>query len=343
MTRPRARRRLLLATAAAAAALVLVASTLVLASGGANGQPARASHKPKPTPSPTVRSTATPLPTASPAPTPSAAPTQTPPPLPSFSHVFVILMENEESTSIIGNSAAPYINGLATQYGYTTNYTAVSHPSEPNYLALWSGSTQGVTDDGVYNFSGGTTIADQLEAAGMSWHVAAQNVPVTSCYTGATAANGPDGTGTYARKHEPAISWTSVSGNAARCARITDFSHFDPALGQLWFIAPNLCNDMHDCSIATGDTFLKGWLPTILNSSAFTNGGAVFLTWDEGSTSTGGGGKVATVVISPLAKNGFSSATSHTHYSLLRTIETAWGLGCIANTCAANDLREFFK
>ena len=262
--------------------------------------------------------------------------------MPNFGHVFVILMENEEATSIIGNSSAPYINSLATQYGYTTNDTAVAHPSEPNYLALWSGSTQGVTDDGIYNFSSGTTLGDQIDAAGKSWHVAAQNVPVTSCYTGATASGGPDGTGTYARKHEPAISWTSVSGNATQCARITDFSHFDPNLGNFWFIAPNLCNDMHDCSIATGDSFLKGWLPTILNSAAFANG-VVLLTWDEGSTNTGGGGKVVTVVISPLAKNGFTSSTAHTHYSLLHTIENAWGLPCLANACSANDLREFFR
>ncbi|HEX8025196.1 MAG TPA: alkaline phosphatase family protein [Candidatus Limnocylindrales bacterium] len=337
MTRPRARRRFALAVAAAIGALALVATSFVLAMPGSDLHAARPTHKPRPTPSPTA------VPTATAAPTPTAAPTATPPPVPNFGHVFVILMENEESTSIIGNSSAPYINGLATQYGYTTNYTAVSHPSEPNYLALWSGSTQGVTDDGVYNFATGTTLADQIESAGKSWHVAAQNLPVTSCYAGATASGGPDGTGTYARKHEPAISWTSVSGNSTRClAHITDFSHFDPNLGNFWFIVPNLCNDMHDCSIATGDTFLKSWLPTILNSAAFTNG-VVFLTWDEGSTSTGGGGQVATVVISPLAKTGFSSATAHTHYSLLRTIENGWGLPCLANACSANDLREFFK
>jgi len=330
-----ASRSLVLSVAAAVAALVLFATSLAFASPSPSAPSARPTHKPKPTPTATLRPT--------PAPTPTSAPTPTPSPVPAFTHVFVILMENEESTSIIGNASAPYINGLATQYGWASNYTAVAHPSEPNYLALWSGSTQGVTDDAVYDFSGGTTLADQLEAAGKSWHVAAQNVPVTSCYTGATASNGPDGTGTYARKHEPAISWTSVSGNATRCSRITDFSHFDPTIGSFWFIVPNLCNDMHDCSIATGDTFLKNWMPTILNSPAFTNGGVIFLTWDEGSTATGGGGKVATVVISPLAKNGFSSATSHSHYSLLWTIQSSFGLACLANTCQANDLREFFK
>jgi hypothetical protein len=295
--------------------------------------PNRPTHRPKPTA--TVKPTVVPTPTTAPTTAPSN------PPLPAFGHVYVIVMENEESTSIIGNSAAPYINSLAAQYGLATNYTGVAHPSEPNYLAMWSGSTQGVTDDAVYNFGTGTTLADQVEASGRSWHVAAQNVP-PGCYTGATASGGADGAGTYARKHEPAISWTSVSGNPGRCASITDFSHFDPAVGNLWFIVPNLCNDMHDCSIATGDTFLKNFMPRILTSPAFANG-VIYLTFDEGTTTTGGGGKVATLVISPLAKTGFTSATAHSHYSLLRTIETGWGLPCLANACSANDLREFFR
>jgi hypothetical protein len=320
---------------ALAALPVLAASQGADGGASANGPAAPAAHpthKPKPT--------ATPMPTATPTPTPTPTTSPAPSTLPNFAHVFVILMENEEATAIIGNSAAPYINGLANQYGLASSYTAVGHPSEPNYLALWSGSTQAVTDDGVYNFATGSTLADQIEASGRSWHVAAQNVPL-GCYAGATASNGPDGTGTYARKHEPAISWTSVSGNPARCAGITDFSHFDPTVGSFWFIVPNLCNDMHDCSIATGDAFLRGFMPKILTSSAFANS-VVFLTWDEGTTATGGGGKVATIVISPLGKPAFVSSTSHSHYSLVHTIENAWGLPCLANACSANDLREFF-
>jgi phosphatidylinositol-3-phosphatase len=207
-------------------------------------------------------------------------------------------------------------------------------------LALWSGSTQGVTDDGIYNLPG-NNLVDELEAKGKSWQVFAQNVPL-NCYTGATASGGEDGSGTYARKHEPAVSFTDTSGNAARCAKITDFSHFDPAAADYELIVPNLCNDMHDCSVAVGDSFLKGFIPTILNSAAWQQGGVLFLTWDEGSTSTNGGGKVATVVIAPTVPAGYTSSTAHNHYSLLHTIETAWGLGCLNNSCTANDLREFF-
>lgn len=276
------------------------------------------------------------------APTPSPRPTPTGGGLARLKHVFVVVMENEEASSIIGNPAAPYINNLAATHGLATDYTAVAHPSEPNYLALWSGSTQGVTDDGIYNFSAGVTLGDQIEASGRAWHVAAQNVP-QSCYTGATASGGEDGSGTYARKHEPAISWTSVARNPTRCANIVDFTQFDPDLGNYWFIVPNLCNDMHDCSIATGDAFLARFLPKILASAAYADGGLIVLTWDEGSSRTGGGGKVATIVLSPLGKAGFSSAITHSHYSVVRTIEDAWSMPCLAHACGANNLSEFFR
>jgi phosphatidylinositol-3-phosphatase len=318
------------------AAFLLSAGSKGAGGGATSTGPGATGTQPTLTPKPT--STLASTSTATPTPSPTTSPAPSTPP--NFDHVFVILMENEEATAIVGNSAAPYINGLANQYGLASNYTAVGHPSEPNYLALWSGSTQGVTDDGVYNFATGTTLADQIEASGRTWHVAAQNVPL-GCYTGATASNGADGTGTYARKHEPAISWTSVSGNPTRCANITDFSHFDPTVGNFWFIVPNLCSDMHDCSIATGDSFLRDFMPKILTSNAFANS-VVFLTWDEGTTATGGGGKVATIVMSPLGKPAFVSSTSHSHNSLVHTVENAWGMPCLANACSANDLREFF-
>ena len=248
-------------------------------------------------------------------------------------------MENQGYGSIVGNSAAPFINGLITRYGLATAYDAVTHPSEPNYLALLSGSTQGVTDDGVYNF-GGPNLADQLDARGRSWRVFAQNVPL-GCYSGSVASGGEDAPGTYARKHEPAISFSDISRDPGRCARISDFRHFDPAAANFELIVPNMCNDMHDCSIATGDAFLASFVPRITASSAFADS-VLFITWDEGSGSQGGGGRVATLVVSPFVRPGTTSATPHDHYSLLRTIEDAWGLGCLNLACRANDLREFF-
>jgi acid phosphatase len=298
-------------------------------------------------PSPTDTSVPTSTPRASVAPSATPKATGTPKPtattaagVPAFRHVYLVIMENEEAKGIVGNAKAPYINSLIAKYGLATNYTAVAHPSEPNYIALFSGSTHGVTDDGIYNLAG-KNLADQLEAKGRDWRVYEQNLPDAPCFTGGTSTGGPDGPGEYARKHNPAISFTDISGNAARCAKIQNFSHMDLAAADFELIVPNLANDMHDTSVAFGDSYLKGFLPTIINSPAMA-GSVLFLTWDEGSSGTGGGGKVATVVIGPGIPAGFTSGTAYTHYSLLRTIQDAWGLGCLASTCSANNMGAFW-
>lgn len=261
--------------------------------------------------------------------------------LTAIGHVYTIVMENHEQSAILGGSAAPYIAGLARTYARAGVYSAVGHPSQPNYLAMFSGSTQGVTDDANHDIAGASTIADQIEASGRTWHVAAQNVP-PGCFTGSSASGGADGPGTYARKHEPAISFTQIARDPTRCASITDFAHFDPELGDYWFIAPNLCNDMHDCSIATGDAFLAGFVPRILGSAAFRKDGVLFLTFDEGSTATGGGGDVVMLVIAANGRRGFVSSTPYDHYAYLRTIEDAWSLPCLALACSATAMGDFF-
>jgi hypothetical protein len=263
--------------------------------------------------------------------------------VPAFSHIYVIVMENHEYGSIVGNSKAPYINALINRYGLAKNYTAVAHPSEPNYFALWAGTTFGIQDDGIHNLAA-RNVGDQLVAHGRTWHVYAQDVP-SVCSTVASASGAIDlvgAAGTYVRRHEPAISFTDISRYPARCARITRLSTFSPTAASLELIIPNLTNDMHDGSIAQGDAFLKAFVPKITRSTAFGNS-LLVITWDEGTTNLGGGGHVATVLISPKTPIGKRSTIAHNHYSLLRTIEDAWGLGCLNRTCGANDLREFFN
>jgi len=263
--------------------------------------------------------------------------------VPAFTHIYVIVMENKEYGSVVGNTHAPYINFLIRHYGLATNYTAVAHPSEPNYLALWGGSTFGVSDDGVHNITA-RNLSNQLAARGRTWHVYAQDLP-RRCSTASSAAGGVDlvgAAGTYVRKHEPAISFTNVSRSLIQCSRITRLSAFSPTAANFELIVPNLTNDMHDGSVAQGDAFLRAFVPRITGRASFANS-LLVITWDEGSTSLGGGGKVATIVISPREKGRYQSATAHNHYSLVRTIENAWGLGCLNLTCSANDLREFFR
>ena len=276
----------------------------------------------------------TPATSPSPSPTPSSPSTTT-----SITRIVVVWMENE-GASAINAASMPYLFGLSTQYGRATHMYAVSHPSLPNYLALWSGSTQGVADDKVHDFTA-ASLASQVTEAGKQWRVYAQNVP-GSCFTGATATGGSDGPGvpgTYARKHEPAISFRSVSTSPSECAKIQPLAEFKPTAFDVALVAPNLCNDVHDCSLAIGDAFLKAFLPSVFSSAEWPHT-LLVVSFDEGSSRTNGGGKVFTLVARQ-GLSGFVSPTKHTHYDVLRTIEDILGLPCLANACSATPLSEF--
>jgi hypothetical protein len=258
----------------------------------------------------------------------------------SIQHIVVVVMENQGYGSIVGSASAPYLNSLVRLYGLATNYTAVAHPSQPNYLAIFSGSTQGVTDNEVHLLAG-RNVADQIEGHGRTWRVVAENVP-PGCYTGARHFGGADGPGWYVRKHEPAISFAGIAQSSRRCANVIDLEHFSLEAANFQLVVPNLCHDMHDCSIAVGDAFLRRFIAPIVDSPAFART-LIVITFDEGSDSAGGGGRVSTVLVGPRVRPGYRSAIAHNHYSLLRTIENVWGLGCLNRSCAANDLREFLE
>jgi phosphatidylinositol-3-phosphatase len=297
--------------------------------------------------------TATPAPAVTPgaaAPTSPALPSPATPlgAVPSFSHVFVIVLENHEYGTIIGSSAAPYINRLAAGNGLATNYYAASHPSLPNYLALTAGGTFGIASDCTTCFVNATNIADQLEASGRSWKAYMEDMP-TPCYLGPWSGN-------YAMKHNPFMYFTDIRSSAARCAaHVVPFTQFSADMGRsqvpnfVW-ITPNMCNDMHDCGVATGDAWLANVVPTITASTAFRNGGVLFITWDEGSTNAGccadsWGGHVATLVISSRSISGFRSGVAENHYSLLRTIEDAFQLAHLgaAGWSSNAAMREYFR
>ena len=287
-----------------------------------------------PTPTPTLTPTATERPTATPSPTLTASPSPTA--TPGFdhpSHVFVVILENTPVEQAIGPKA-PYLAELAHRYGLATNYFGVAHPSQPNYLELFSGSTQGVTDDKKHDITA-PNLADQLEAAGLTWRLYAENYP-GNCDTEGSASGGADGPGEYARKHNPAISFTSIAHVPARCANITDFSHLDPNASDVAFIVPNLCHDMHDCPTATGDAWARDVLGPIIASPAMEDG-VMFITFDEAETDAN---QVATIVVTPRLVEPVSSARRYDHASLLRTIEDLYRLPCLADACDAEPMTD---
>ena len=291
-------------------------------------------------PSPTPTATVIGQPTAS----PTAAPT--PGAVPAFSHIFIIVLENHEYTSVISNSAAPYFNSLAQHYGLATNYYAIRHPSLPNYIALTAGDTFTITNDCTKCFIDHPNIVDQLEAARKSWKAYMEGMP-QPCFVGDS--------GKYAQKHNPFIYYDDVRNNPTRCRNIVPFSQFASdlqagALANYTWITPDLCNDEHDCGVDKGDLWLETWVPQILASPAWQQNGVLFIVYDEGTTSAGcctlaAGGHIATLVISPLGKPAFRSNVADDHYSLLRTIETAWGLPPLAEAgcdCSV-PMGDFFK
>ncbi len=241
-------------------------------------------------------------------------------------HVAVIVMENHEYGDIIGSGSAPYINALARRYGLATGMYAVTHPSLPNYLALTGGATFGIGSDCTDCSVHATSIVDQLEQAHLAWRAYMQDLP-RSCFTGASA-------GEYAKKHDPFVYYTRITGNPARCANIVPLARLaaderSQTMPRFAWITPNLCNDMHDCSTSTGDRFLARLVPALLR--ALGPRGLLFLTWDEGSSDAGccrlaSGGHIVTVVAGAGARSHARLATPTDHYSVLQTIEDVLGL-----------------
>jgi hypothetical protein len=248
-----------------------------------------------------------------------------------WQHIVWIVMENHSYSQVIGSSSAPYENALAGQCGLATNDYAITHPSLPNYVAMTSGDPQGVTDD-----SGPSShplnvpsIFSQLGTGG--WRALQESMP-SNCYL--------SGSGQYAVRHNPAAYYTNIR---------TDCATYDVPLGptpdisaRYTFVTPNLCNDTHDCSVASGDTWLQTFIPKLTSTPEYRAGStAIFLTWDEDDMTNVN--QIATFVISPSTVPGTKSATKFTHYSLLRTTEEMLGLSTLGGAAGATSMRSAFN
>lgn len=253
----------------------------------------------------------------------------------------MIVLENKEYGDVIGSAAAPFINGLASRYALARAMYAVSHPSLPNYLALTGGATFGINTDCTTCTVGGASLVDQLERAHTSWRAYMEGLP-HPCFTGT-------GAGDYAKKHDPFVYYTRVINHRSWCARVVQLSELGAderagALPRFIWITPNLCHDMHDCSVATGDRFLSLLVPPLLRSLG--THGVLFITWDEGTSDSGccrlaSGGHVATIVAGPGAARGARLNAPTDHYSLLQTVEDLLGLPQLRGAACActNSLR----
>lgn len=264
--------------------------------------------------------------------------------MPHLTHVFVIVMENKSASEIAGNSSAPFINGLIGRYAYAADYSALTHPSLPNYIALTSGSFQGITDDrnplGAGHAVDAVNLADRVDAAGLTWKAYAESLP---------SAGYADNSGQFATRHEPFLYYQDILMNdGRRTTHIVPFSQMAADLRaaattpSFAFITPNVCNDMHDCPVSVGDAWLSKTVTAILSSQAFTSSPSLLVvTWDEGD---GSDNHVATIFAGNSVKQGFRSSQAYDHYSLLHTIEAGLGLQPMTtNDGNAAVMSEFFR
>ncbi len=222
-------------------------------------------------------------------------------------HVFVIVLENRSIDEVLGMS---YVAQLASTYGLATNYHGVSHPSLPNYLALTSGSTWGITDDGYHDLPAGG-LGAQLTAAGIDWRAYMEGMN-NGCFNSGYP---------YALKHNP---FAYYGGTCP--PQVVPFRQFASDMAgdvpNFVWITPDLCHDGHDCSNATVNGWLAQTVPVILGTKAWQEGGVLFITYDEGEDS---GNSVLTLVIHPRPIL-HRSSQPYNHYSLLATIEDGLGV-----------------
>jgi acid phosphatase len=249
--------------------------------------------------------------------------------LPRPAHVVVVIEENKSYSQIIGNSSAPYINALAARGALFTHSAAVAHPSEPNYLALFSGSTQGLTDDSCPHTFSGANLAFEAIAAHLTFAGYSESMPATG-YTGCSS-------GEYARKHNP---WSDFSNVPAASNRtFASFPRDYASLPAISFVVPNLLDDMHDGTISQGDT----WLRNNLNGYAqwaTSHNSLLVLTWDENDGSAGN--HIATVITGANVKPA-QYAESISHYTVLRTIEDLYGLPHAGASATAAPVSNVFS
>jgi phosphatidylinositol-3-phosphatase len=305
---------------------------------------ASGSTAPSPSPVASPSMGASPSPSTGRSPSPSAVPSTSPSTpatgLPDFPSIWVIVLENQDFGRVVDGKDMPFLDQLIDGSGLATRYTAVARPSQPNYFAMLSGSTQGVHDNDDHDIDA-PTLYDQIEASGRTWREYAENRP-SNCFDGALADGGRDGPGVYRRKHAPAISFDGIRGDRTRCANLLDFTSFEPGDADFSLIIPNQCHAAHDCKVPAADAWLAGFVPRILDSAEFKAGGLLVITFDEDAGNDPSGGHIATVLASPDVLSGYRSTVPYDHYSLLRTIEEAWSLDCLGEACAARAMTDFF-
>jgi hypothetical protein len=271
-----------------------------------------------------------------------------PPGSASYSHVIWLWMENHSYDQIIGSSSAPYLNSLADECGLATNYHNITHPSLPNYIAATSGVGGRVLERFLTDCDPSpacSTRAMSIFDQAKDWRAYEESMP--------TACERAD-SGDYAVRHNPPLYYRGLATCQRRDLPLQSLAGdlARDSLPSFSFITPNLCHDTHDCPVESGDRWLAGEVPRIIESRSYRSGHTLlFISYDEGeggssadcaTNRTDVGCQVATVVVGPSTPAGARSDRLFNHYSLLRTTEDLLGLPHLGNAAGAPSMAKAF-
>ena len=260
--------------------------------------------------------------------------------IPRSNHVVVVVEENHSYSSVIGNSAMPYLNSLAGKYAVATQYYANTHPSIGNYFEMTAGQIITNNDSFTSMVTSDNMVRHMLSAA-RTWKSYAEGLPSVG-YTGGDS-------GSYVRHHNPFSYFSDVRNSSVEKLNLVPATRFltdvsNHALPQFSFLVPDEANDGHNGSLGQADNWLKVHIAPLLNSTAFQQDGILIIVFDESfdSDTAHGGGHIAAVVVGPKVKRGYKSTLFYQQQSLLKTVLKALGLGSYpgasASAPAMNDI-----
>ncbi len=283
-------------------------------------------------------------------------------PLSQIHHVFVIVEENKDWKTIYNNSQAPFINSILLKQAYATNYHNVLpsmgplHPSGPNYILLEAGqlafADHTFTSDDPPSVANSTSsmlhLSKLLDKRHLTWKVYQEDISGNDCPIHAVR--------NYVPKHNPFVYFQNVSGNPPSTTNAYCQEHIRPMnelpddlktgnIPNYVFITPNVQNDMHNGTIAEGDTWLSHIASIITNSSVFKKDGVLFITWDEGSGSDTNN-PIGMIIESPFVKKGYTNSLDYSHASYVKTVEEIFNLSPLLGFAAdkqTKDLSDFFN
>jgi acid phosphatase len=252
--------------------------------------------------------------------------------VPTPKHVVIVIEENHSYSDIIGSSSqSAYFNQLAGEGASFTSSHAITHPSEPNYMALFSGSTDGLSSDACPVTSSAANLGSELLAAGDTFKGYSEGLPST----GSTVCT----SGKYARKHSPWINFSNVPASDSLPFTSFPASGNYSSLPTLSFVIPNLSDDMHDGTISQANTWLKDNLSAYA-TWAQSNDSLLIVTWDEDDYSENN--QIPTIIVGQGVKAGQYSENVN-HYSVLATLEKMYGLTPVGASASATPITDIWS